>query len=153
MISKHSQGLINLLKLSEGCRLEAYKDTNGIPTIGYGATHYENGLPVKMYDSITQQAAEDLLNHLLTEYDNAVASYVPAIINQNQFDALVDFAYNCGKQNLKGSTLLKKVIANPADTEIAFEFNKWVHGANGQLLPGLVTRRKNEVELYFTPVN
>jgi len=153
MITKHSQAFIDLVKASEGCELQAYKDTNGIPTIGYGATHYENGAAVKMYDSITQQQAEDLLGVLVGQFETTLSSLIPATINQNQFDALLDFVYNCGIGNLKSSTLLKKVIANPNDAEIAFEFNKWVHGQNGQTLAGLVTRRAKEATLYFTPVN
>jgi lysozyme len=70
-------------------------------------------------------------------------------ITQNQFNALVSFAYNLGAQSLKGSTLLKKVNANPNDPTIAVEFLKWVN-AGGRKVAGLVRRREAEANLYFT---
>ena len=66
-----------------------------------------------------------------------------------QFDALVSFAYNVGVGNFAKSTLLKKVNANPNDPTIRSEFEKW-NKANGRVLKGLVTRRKEEADLYFT---
>ena len=68
---------------------------------------------------------------------------------QNQFDALVSFAYNLGNGALKGSTLLKKVNANPNDIAIKKEFLKWVN-AGGKRLQGLVNRRTEEANLYFS---
>ena len=66
-----------------------------------------------------------------------------------QFDALVSFAYNVGTANFAKSTLLKKVNANPNDASIRAEFGKW-NKSNGRVLKGLVTRRKEEADLYFT---
>ena len=70
-------------------------------------------------------------------------------INQNQKDALTDFAYNCGVGNLKNSTLLKKVNANPIDASIRAEFLRW-DKANGKVLAGLTRRREAEANLYFS---
>jgi lysozyme len=61
---------------------------------------------------------------------------------------LVSFAYNCGLQNLKSSTLLKKVNANPNDEAIFKEFLKW-NKANGRTMAGLLRRREAEAKLYF----
>jgi lysozyme len=72
-------------------------------------------------------------------------------INQNQFDALVDFAYNLGTGNLKSSTLLKKVNADPKDHKISEEFLKW-NRAGGKVLKGLTARRVAEAELYFKDI-
>jgi lysozyme len=99
-------------------------------------------------NSITIEGAIILLKQTLKQYELAVDSYCRDDINQNQFDALVDFAYNCGNGNLKTSTLLKKVNANPNDPTIAVEFRKWNKGG-GKVLKGLVNRREAEIELYF----
>jgi lysozyme len=151
-IKTHSQSLIDLVKSSEGCELSAYKDTNGIPTIGYGATYYKDGSKVKIGDTITQEQAENLLNYHLTVYDKHVTDVVTSNINQNQYNALVDFCYNCGMGNLDSSTLLKKVDANPMDPTIVIEFNKWVYDQKKNKLPGLITRRAKEASLYFKPI-
>ena len=63
---------IALIKQFEGCRLEAYKDSAGIPTIGYGNTYYPDGTKVKIGDKITQQRAEELLQVLLPHYEKIV---------------------------------------------------------------------------------
>ena len=85
---------------------------------------------------------------MLVSFEKYVDSYCRDDINQNQFDALVSFAYNLGPANLKSSTLLKKVNANPEDETIAAEFMKWVK-AGGKTLKGLVRRREAESQLYF----
>lgn len=70
-------------------------------------------------------------------------------ITQNQYNALVSFAYNLGSAALKSSTLMKKVLANPNDPTIEKEFNKWVN-AGGKRVQGLVERRDDEVKMYFS---
>ena len=86
---------------------------------------------------------------LLVSFEKAVDSYCIDTINQSQFDALCSFAYNCGVGNLKSSTLLKKVNVNPDDPTIKDEFLKWTKGG-GKTLPGLVKRRTEEAQLYFS---
>lgn len=147
---KTSKKGIELIKKYEGFRSNPYLDAVGIPTIGYGATHYGNGIKVKMTDKpITEEEATILLSKMLVSYEDSVNRLVTRELNQNQFDALVSFTYNLGGANLKSSTLLKKVNANPCDRTIANEFNKWVN-AGGKKLNGLVRRRKEESELYFS---
>jgi len=147
---KTSKKGIELIKKYEGFRSKPYLDPVGIPTIGYGATHYGNGIKVKMTDKpITEEEATVLLSKMLVSYEDSVNRLVTRELNQNQFDALVSFTYNLGGANLKSSTLLKKVNANPCDRTIANEFNKWVN-AGGKKLNGLVKRRKEEAELYFS---
>jgi lysozyme len=85
---------------------------------------------------------------MLVSFEKYVDSYCVDTITQNQFDALVSFAYNLGPSNLKVSTLLKKVNANPNDELIKLEFMKWVK-AGGKTLKGLVRRREAEANLYF----
>ena len=85
------QGL-ELIKSFEGCRLKAYQDIGGVWTIGYG--HTDN---VKSGDIITQKKADELLLKDLERFEKHVNTYVPIYdFNQNQYDALVSFAFNIG---------------------------------------------------------
>jgi lysozyme len=138
-----------MIKAFEGFRGTPYKCSAGVPTIGYGATFYPGGKKVTMTDAaITEEQAVELLANMLVSFEKYVDSYCVDTITQNQFDALVSFAYNLGPANLKSSTLLKKVNANPNDESIKLEFLKWVK-AGGKTLKGLVRRREAESELYF----
>jgi lysozyme len=148
-ITKTGVAGIELIKTFEGFKSAPYKCPAGIPTIGYGATFYPNGKKVTMTDkALTETESVELLKHMLVSFEKYVDSYCRDDINQNQFDALVSFAYNLGPANLKSSTLLKKVNANPADESIKLEFMKWVK-AGGKTLKGLVARREAESKLYF----
>ena len=148
-ITKASNNLIELIKKFEGFSKIPYLCPANVATIGYGSTRYANGLKVTLKDNpITELQAVELLKDTLKQYEQAVDSYCVDSLNQNQFDALVDFAYNCGNGNLKSSTLLKKVNANPNDITIGLEFAKWNKGG-GKILNGLVKRRAAESELYF----
>ncbi len=141
--------LIKLIKDSEGCKLKAYKCPAGIWTIGYGNTQYENGKAVKEGEVINLERAEQLLEVILIKFVQQVGELVKSKVNQNQKDALTDFAYNCGVGNLRSSTLLKKVNADPNDKTLKAEFEKWTR-ANGKVLNGLVKRRTAEANLYFS---
>lgn len=148
-ITKTGIAGIEMIKFFEGFRSAPYKCPAGIPTIGYGATFYPDGKKVTMADkAITEQEGTALLQNMLVSFEKYVDSYCVDTITQNQFDALVSFAYNLGPANLKSSTLLKKVNANPEDETIHLEFMKWVK-AGGKTLKGLVRRREAESQLYF----
>ena len=148
-ITKTGKAGIEMIKTFEGFRAAPYKCSAGVPTIGYGATFYPGGKKVTMSDAaITEEQAVELLANMLVSFEKYVDSYCVDTITQNQFDALVSFAYNLGPANLKSSTLLKKVNANPNDESIRLEFMKWVK-AGGKTLTGLVRRREAEANLYF----
>lgn len=147
-INKIGKNGLEVIKKFEGCRLKAYLCPANIPTIGFGNTFYEDGTKVKIGDEITQERANILLQNTLKQFEQYVDSYTRDDINQYQFDALVSFCYNLGPINLKNSTLLKKINANPNDPTIADEFSKWTK-AGGKTLMGLVLRRKEEAQLYF----
>ena len=141
---------IQMIKEFEGFRSKPYLDAVGVPTIGYGATHYADGRKVKMTDKpITEAEASALLAEMLKQYEKPVLDLVTSKINQNQFDALVSFTYNLGGTNFRKSTLLKKVNANPMDLTISNEFLKW-NKAGNKVLAGLTRRRRAESDLYFT---
>lgn len=130
---------INLIKQFEGCRLTAYKPvpTEKYWTIGYG--HYGQDVAPNM--TITQAQAEIMLGIDLVKYEQAVDHYAIFPLSQNQFDALVSFAYNCGVGNLQ--KLLKGRTA-PQVAEAMLKYNK----AGGKVLTGLTRRRKAEYDLF-----
>jgi lysozyme len=145
-----SQKCIDLIKKFEGYQSNAYKCPASIITIGYGSTMYMDGTKIKMGDVITEKESNDLL---FWEVANKSKAIGVINVNQNKFDALVSFAYNLGIGALRDSTLFKKVRMNSDDATIRDEFMKWTKArVNGKLteLPGLVKRRKAEVDLYFS---
>lgn len=146
---KASERCIGLIEASEGFSAKPYKCPAGVWTIGLGSTRYEDGTPVKPTDpAITLARARQLVAATLAgEYEPAVQRYVTVPLTQGQYDALVDFAYNAGAQNLRTSTLLKKLNAGDYSGASA-EFSKWVNGG-GKKLPGLVKRREAERQLFL----
>lgn len=153
-ITKVSMNCIKLIEQFE-CSgnakkyLKAYRCPSGVITIGLGTTVYPDGKKVKMGDVITLNQAYEYLCHDLHETELRVDSFTTDLVNQNQFDALVSFAYNVGIGNFKTSTLLKKANKNPADANIRKEFFKWKYDAKGKIRSGLIKRRTAEAELYF----
>lgn len=139
---------LSFLKKREGLQLKAY-NKDGVWTIGFGNTYYENSQPVKKGDTITVERANSLFNTITKEYAKRVSALLTVKVNQNQFDALVSLAYNIGIPRFVGSTLLKRVNNNPQDTAIRTEFKKWIY-SQGVILDGLVTRRGLEADLYFS---
>jgi len=137
----------DLIKRFEGCKLKAYKCPAGLWTIGYGNTFYEDGTKVKEGDVITQERAEQLFDLIVNDFAEQVDALVKSNVTENNFAAIVSFTFNVGVSNLKKSTLLRKVNANPKDKTISAEFRKWVR-ANGEVLKGLVRRREAEAKLY-----
>ena len=137
---KISQVGIDLIKSFEGCVLTAYLCPSNVWTIGYGHT-----TGVYQGQKITKTQAEQYLKEDIVRYENYVNN-TGLSLNQNQFDALVSFTYNCGNGNLK------KLIANRSFSEIAeaiLLYNK----SRGTVLKGLVRRREAERKLFLTPVN
>lgn len=151
-ITKIGPNGLALIKQFEGFKSKAYLCPANVPTIGYGSTRYADGRKVTLKDpDITKEQGEQLLLKTLSTYEEAVDAFCIDTITQNQFDALVSFAYNLGPAALKGSTLLKLINANPNNViPIVQNFNKWVN-AGGKVLQGLVKRRQAEAELFFKP--
>jgi lysozyme len=140
------------IKKFEGLRLNSYQDQVGIWTIGFGATYFPNGERVREGQTINREYAEILLQRTVDTFASKIDHLVTSEVTQNQFDALVSFAFNVGVGNFTQSTLLKKVNENPNNPAIRLEFMKWTKGRkNGTLihLPGLEKRRKQEADLYF----
>jgi lysozyme len=168
---------IALLHRFESCKLKAYECPKSLAlpkhkkfwTIGWGNTYYEDGSPVKEGDVITQQRADKLFEFTLARFADDVDNLLKKRVTDNQFGALVSFAYNVGSdidadtipEGLGDSTLLKLVNANPNDPRIfqyklatdgiaatgSCELLKWVNkGSNFE--KGLRRRRQAECDLY-----
>lgn len=146
---KTNQQGLNLIKSFEKCKLKAYQVKGDKVTIGWGNTYYEDNSPIKLSDTITQERADKLFLFVLSSFESQLAKLITSPINENQFSALVSFAYNLGIGNLKTSTLLKLVNKNPNDPQIRNEFLKWV--SPGTIFTkGLRIRRTAEADLYFS---
>lgn len=144
---EYSKDGLHLTERFEGCRLVAYPDpgSGGDPwTIGYGHTGPEVVEGLK----ITQEQAEQYLTQDIKQTEANVNAIVHVELTQEEFDALVDFAFNCGCRNLDSSTLMKKL--NAGDYEGAsHEFIKWDMAA-GHHMSGLLKRREAEAAMFIS---
>lgn len=135
-----------IIKDAESLRLRAYRCPAGKWTVGYGDT----GPDVVPGLVITEEDAEERLARRLTEeFEPGVEQLLAVEVTGNQFSALVSFAYNVGLGALADSTLLRKLNAGDPDGA-ADEFGRWTR-SRGRVLPGLVTRRAAERELFLMP--
>lgn len=125
-----------LIKSFEGCYLEAYLCPSNVWTIGWGHT---NGVYEGM--KITQEQADLYFENDISIYEYYVNCY--NITNQNQFDALVSFTYNCGRGALED-------VMSSGD--ITGTMSLYIRGNNREILQGLVRRRKEEIKLYNEPI-
>jgi len=139
-----------LIRKYEGCKLKAYQCSAGKNTIGFGATFYEDGSAVQPGDTITQERADRLFVILLDQFAAQLRPLITQPLNDNQFGALLSFAYNAGIGAFRNSTLRKVVNTNPNNPAVRLELQKW-NKAGGKVLLGLTRSRQAEAELYFTP--
>jgi len=136
-----------LARRFEGLYLKPYLCPAGVPTLGYGATFYEDGTKVKLTDPpISKERAEALLLWMVrTVFLPAVVKLCPVKMTPGQAAALIDFAFNLGAGNLRASTLRRRVNAGQWG-DVPTELRKWVM-AGGRKLAGLVKRREAEIAL------
>lgn len=128
----------------------AYKDPVGIWTIGWGTISYPDGRAVRKGDVISQHEADKYLQWEIQEKSEGVRKLVKVPLNDDQFSALVSFAYNLGTGALRKSTLLRLLNAGNY-SGAAGEFIKWNKGRiDGKLteLRGLTRRRMSERNLF-----
>lgn len=129
-------------------RLTSYQCPSGVLTIGYGHT----GPDVRDGEAITVQKADELFNSDITGVEDWLSHLLAenqVSLTQGQFDALVSFIFNCGRDKFRRSTMWRKIKANPTNPSIANEFRRWVYSGSVKLR-GLETRRNAEVKFYFT---
>jgi lysozyme len=131
----------------EGCKLAAYQDVKGVWTIGYGHT----GPDVVPGMTITQAQAQTLLASDVSSAAACVNNVVTVQLEQDEFDALVDFAFNAGKGAFEGSTMLRALNAGDF-AGAAAQFDLWDH-AGAAVVAGLLRRRQAETALFTTGIS
>ncbi len=148
---------VDLIKRFEGYhralpdgRAAPYLCPANVWTVAWGATRGLDAAPVsRETPPVTRAEGEQLLARDLRQFGGAVERLVTAPLTDNQFGALVSFAFNLGAGRLRSSTLLRRL--NERDhTAAADEFPKWAM-AGGRRLPGLVARREAERALFLAP--
>ena len=140
---KTSKNGLNIIKKSEGLRLNSYKCPADVWTIGYGHTK-----GVKRGQKITEAKATEYLKGDVGVAERAISMSVKADVTQNQYDALASFILNVGAGAFKKSTLLRKL--NKGDyLGAADQFKRWKRGG-GKVLKGLVRRRAEEAALFLS---
>lgn len=132
---------LRLIKDFEGLRLAAYKCPSGLWTIGYGHTH-----TVRPDMKLTTEEAEQLLDDDLRTFEAAVTRLVKVPLTDNQFSALVCFAFNVGIANLERSTLLR-LLNRGWYEQVPAQLTRW-NRAHGEVLGGLARRRAAEGRLW-----
>jgi lysozyme len=148
MIAITSPSGLGLIHQAEQCRLVAYLDTGGIPTIGWGTTRYPTNARVALGDRCTQAQADTWFARDLQWTERAVDLLSTDLLLPRQFDALVSFTYNEGEGAYRRSQLRQKVNADPNDPSIRAEFMKWYFVGPAPVL-GLWRRRHAEADHYF----
>jgi lysozyme len=139
---------LNLVRHFEGMYLRGYKCPANVWTIGYGHTGLVDGKPIHGNMIITEEKAIELLQQDMAVFEKAVKDSVKVPLTQNQFDALVSFAFNVGAGALRNSTLLKLLNQGKYE-EVPAQFLRWNKGG-GKVLAGLTRRRKAEGHLFVT---
>lgn len=148
---KINQAGLRLIKSFEGLELKPYLCSANVPTIGYGTTVYPNGTKVSLKDKeITVEQAEEFLLDDLKKREKEVSRMVKVLLNDNEFSALVSFAYNVGLQALEGSTLLRLLNSGASREDVADQLLRW-NKAKGVVVSGLVRRRESERSLFLQP--
>jgi lysozyme len=141
-----NQAGLNLVEQSEGCVQHVYNDAAGNPTVCYGHL-VEPG--ESFPGTVSMQECQNLLKEDLAGAEGCIKDNVDVPLTDNQFSALTDFTYNLGCGTLKSSTLLRDL--NGGDySAVPQQMGRFVY-AGGNILPGLVTRRQREAELWETP--
>lgn len=141
----NAQGLA-LLKEKEGFTGVAVWDVTGY-AIGYGNHYYEDGSPVRFGDTITRLRAESLLNFYVNKYSTNVKTVLTKTLNDNQFSAIINYAYNRGFPTFKKTKLLQLINAGADSATVANQFTtEW--GTNQTYKTVLIKRRAKEAALY-----
>lgn len=136
----------------EGWVADLYADVAGHCTIGHGHLvklgPCDASVPAVYDNGITEDAGEALLDIDLDEAKTAVDQLITVPLSDNQYGALVDFAYNVGYGNLSKSTLRKKLNLGEYQL-VGTEMRKWVRAGNNPFVQGLYNRRHSGARLFY----
>lgn len=140
---------LQFIKKWEGLKLEAYQDSVGVWTIGYGTT-VVHGEPVRRGDKISSQLADELLVGDIKQRHARLVQLIPAVKNYgaNQTAALLSWAYNVGLAAVDSSSLKQRINSGEsAQIVVREELPRWNKG-DGKVLEGLTNRRNAEIKLF-----
>lgn len=150
---KISEEGLEVIAKWEGCVLKPYKDIAGLRTIGIGhlikpGENFPDGV------SITKEQALNILRSDVEICENAIKKHIKVPLNQNQFDALVSFGFNCGIGVYSNSGVATAINAGQFD-KVPEKLREWskarIKGVL-QTVPGLLNRRNHEIEIFMRPV-
>ena len=134
----------------EGLRLNAYQDSGGIWTIGYGTTfHHDQKRPIRQGDRITRAKAIEWLQKDTKSAENTVKRLVKVPLTANQRIALTSLVYNIGSGAFARSTILRMLNSKTPKNQVAMQFLRWVN-VQGQPVQGLINRRRDEMQLFLS---
>lgn len=135
------EAAVNIIRTFEGLRLQAYLDSVGVPTIGYGSTR---GIKLGMH--ITENLAENYLIRDISFIIPSVMRLITLPLNENQLSAILSFTYNLGSGCLQHSTL-RSMLNRGETSQIPAQMLRYCY-AGGRKLPGLMHRRFLEGKLF-----
>lgn len=143
-----SKNGLDLIKEFESFKSKPYLCPSQKATIGFGSTYYPDGKKVTLQDKeITEEKAFEILEYIANkDFGSNINKVVKVPLNQNQFDALVSFAYNIGNGNFNSSTLLRWLNQGNYK-EASIQLLRW-DKSKGIVLNGLTKRRKAEKTLF-----
>jgi len=143
-----SKNGLDLIKEFESFKSKPYLCPSQKATIGWGSTYYPDGKKVTLQDKeITEEKAFEILEYIANkDFGSNINKVVKVPLNQNQFDALVSFAYNIGNDNFNSSTLLRWLNQGNYK-EASMQLLRW-DKSKGIVLNGLTKRRKSEKALF-----
>lgn len=147
---KIPQQAVDIVAKWEGLKLEAYQDSVGVWTIGYGTTAAAGlGIAPHRGMKISERQAREYLRQGLEKFADQIRPAITAPINENEFAAFLSLAYNIGPGAFQRSTALSRF--NAGDKRGAAEALTWFNKAGGRVLRGLESRRAEEKALFLTP--
>jgi len=150
LIARNFSAALVFIKEQEGLRLNAYKDTGGKWTIGYGSTwNFDQGRAVVQGDTIDTDTAQRWLEMTVSTNGKTIKDLTKVSINLNQLNALISLTYNIGAPAFKNSTLLKLLNEGKSKTIVADQFLKWAYD-NGAFNQSLYNRRQRERALFLS---
>lgn len=139
--------MYELIKKYEGFSPVAYKCPAGVWTIGYGSTTYLDGSKVKKGDEITKAQAEKLMENFV--YKEIRPKIKDLKLTDRQAEAVISLIYNVGWAAFSRSKCYKAMKKKDWDT--VFHNWDWIK-SNGKVLPGLVKRRAEEMDIFFSEI-
>lgn len=152
MISSDLDQAVSLICSLEGFRRRPYADVTGTPTVGYGSTYWHGQrVTLTSPESVTEGEAREAVAENAQRVMTALKSSVRASLAPNQWAALTSFAYNVGLSACLSSTLVRLVNEGQLD-KAADQFLLWDR-SKGQMIPGLLNRRKAERLLFLGNTN